>query len=114
VFPNQPGRAGTGDLRHSVLVAELRVLDLGHKWMTLMAKYSVISSSGKSVLLDVLSEHDVPIAFVAGKRGGSVGMYNELPDLKFIGGDSVVISRLPMTLRLKRGCSCCLSRPPQK
>jgi len=38
-----------------------------------------------------LVNHDVPIAIVAGKRSGSVGMYNELPDLKFLGGDSLVV-----------------------
>ncbi len=42
-------------------------------------------------VLDVLGEHDVSIAVVAGKRSGSVGMYNELPDLKFFGVDSLVV-----------------------
>ena len=42
-------------------------------------------------MLNVLGEHDVPIAIVAGKRSGSVGIYNELPDLKFLRGDSLVV-----------------------
>jgi hypothetical protein len=58
--------------------------------MTLLAKYSVISSSGKSVC-SIFFEHDVAVAIVARKRSGSVGMYGELPDLKFLVGDSLVV-----------------------
>jgi hypothetical protein len=42
-------------------------------------------------VLDVLGEHGVAIAIAASKRSGSVGMYDELPDLKFLGGDSLVV-----------------------
>ena len=42
-------------------------------------------------VLDLLGEHDVAIAIVARKRTGSVGTYGELPDLKFLGGDSFVV-----------------------
>jgi len=42
-------------------------------------------------VLDLLGEHDVAIAIVARKRSGSVGTYGELPDLKFLGGDSLVV-----------------------
>ncbi len=41
-------------------------------------------------VLDLLGEHDVAIAIVTSKRSGSVGTYGELPDLKFLGGDSLV------------------------
>jgi hypothetical protein len=42
-------------------------------------------------VLDLLGEHDVAVAIVARKRSGSVGPYGELPDLKFLGGDSLVV-----------------------
>ena len=42
-------------------------------------------------VLDLLGEHDVAISIVARKRSGSVGTYGELPDLKFLGGDSLVV-----------------------
>ena len=42
-------------------------------------------------VLDFLGEHDVAVAIVARKRSGSVGMYGELPDLKFLRGDVLVI-----------------------
>jgi hypothetical protein len=42
-------------------------------------------------VLDLLGEHDVAIAIVARTRSGSVGTYGELPDLKLLGGDSVVV-----------------------
>jgi hypothetical protein len=42
-------------------------------------------------VLDLLGEHDVAVAIVARKRSGSVGMYGELPDLKFLRGDSLVV-----------------------
>src|SRR5208282_4259840 len=42
-------------------------------------------------MLDLLREHDVAVAIVARKRSGSVGTYGELPDLKFLGGNSLVV-----------------------
>ena len=42
-------------------------------------------------MLDLLGEHDVAVAIVARKRSGSVGTYGELPDLKFLGGNSFVV-----------------------
>ncbi len=36
-------------------------------------------------------EHDVAIAIVACKRRGSVGTYDEFPDLKFLGSNSLVV-----------------------
>ena len=42
-------------------------------------------------VLDLLGEHDVAIAIVARERRGSVGTYGELPDLKFLGGNSLVV-----------------------
>jgi hypothetical protein len=41
-------------------------------------------------VLDLLGEHDIAVAIVARKRSGSVGTHGELPDLKFLGGDSLV------------------------
>src|SRR5216684_5154772 len=42
-------------------------------------------------VLDLLGEHDVPVAIVARKRSGSIGTHGELPDLKFLRGDSLVV-----------------------
>ena len=42
-------------------------------------------------VLDLLGEHDIAVAIVARKRGASVGTHDELPDLKFFGGDSLVV-----------------------
>ena len=42
-------------------------------------------------VLDLLGEHDIAVAIVARKRSGSVGTHSELPDLKFLGGDSLVV-----------------------
>src|SRR5712692_10809716 len=42
-------------------------------------------------MLDLLGEHDIAVAIIARKRSGSVGTYGELPDLKFLGGNSLVI-----------------------
>jgi len=50
-------------------------------------KYRVTSSSGKIAVLDLLGEHDV----ITRKRSGSVGTHGELPDLKFLGGNSLVV-----------------------
>ena len=42
-------------------------------------------------VLDPLGEHNVAIAIVACKRSGSIGTHGELPDLKFLGGHSLVV-----------------------
>jgi hypothetical protein len=42
-------------------------------------------------VLNCLAEHDVAVAIVARERSGSVEMYGELPDLKFLRGDSLVV-----------------------
>jgi len=42
-------------------------------------------------VFDLLGEHDVAVAIVACKSSGSVGTYGEFPDLKFLGGDSLVV-----------------------
>ena len=42
-------------------------------------------------VLDLLGEHDVAVAIVARKRSGSVGTYGEFPDLKFLGGNRLVV-----------------------
>jgi hypothetical protein len=42
-------------------------------------------------VLDLFSEHDIPVSIVAPKRSGPVGMYGEFPDLKFLGGDCLVV-----------------------
>src|ERR1700733_14174250 len=42
-------------------------------------------------VLDLLGEHDIAVAIVARKRSGSVGTHGELPDLKFLRGDSLVV-----------------------
>ena len=41
--------------------------------------------------LDLLGEHDIAVAIVARKRSGSIGTHGELPDLKFLCGDSLVV-----------------------
>jgi hypothetical protein len=42
-------------------------------------------------VLDLLREYDIAVAIVARKRSGSVGTYGELPDLKFLGGNSLAV-----------------------
>ena len=42
-------------------------------------------------VLDLLREDDVAVAVVAGQRGCTVGADGELPDLKFLGGDALVV-----------------------
>src|ERR1017187_7023950 len=42
-------------------------------------------------VLNLLGEHDVAVAIIARKRSGSVGTYGEFPDLKFLGGNSLVV-----------------------
>src|ERR1035438_7100361 len=42
-------------------------------------------------VLYLLGEHDIAVAIVARKRSGSIGTYGELPDLKFLRGDSLVV-----------------------
>ena len=61
------------------------------RWITLLAKYSVISSSGKSVCSISFGEHDVAVAIIARKRSGSVGTYDELPVVKCVGRDSLLV-----------------------
>jgi hypothetical protein len=43
------------------------------------------------VRFDFLGEHDVAVAIVARKRSGSVVTYGEVPDLKFLGGNGLVV-----------------------
>ena len=45
----------------------------------------------KISVLDLFGEDDVAVAIIARKSSGSVGTYRELPDLKFLGGNSLVI-----------------------
>jgi hypothetical protein len=45
----------------------------------------------KVAVLDLLGEHDTAVAIIASERSGSVGAYGELPDLKFLGGNSLVV-----------------------
>jgi hypothetical protein len=42
-------------------------------------------------VLDVLGEYDVAVAIVARKRSGLVRTYGEIPDLKFFGGNGLVV-----------------------
>jgi hypothetical protein len=42
-------------------------------------------------VFDLLATHDVAVAIVAGERSGSVRTYSQLPDLKFLGGNSLVV-----------------------
>jgi hypothetical protein len=42
-------------------------------------------------VLDLVGRRDIAVAIVARKRGGLVGMYGEFPDLKFLGGNSLVV-----------------------
>ena len=42
-------------------------------------------------MLDLLGEQDVAVAIITRKSSGPVGTYGELPDLKFLGGDSLVV-----------------------
>src|SRR5713101_9942167 len=42
-------------------------------------------------VLYLFGEHDIAIAIVARERSGSVGTYGQLPDLKFLGGNSLVV-----------------------
>jgi hypothetical protein len=51
----------------------------------------VISSSGKSVYSISLVNTMLPLPSVTRQLGASVGMHGEFPDLKFLGGDSLVV-----------------------
>jgi hypothetical protein len=42
-------------------------------------------------VLDLLGEHDIAVAIIASERSGSVGAYSELPDLKLLGRNSLVV-----------------------
>jgi hypothetical protein len=59
-------------------------------------------------VLDLLGEHDVAVAVIARKRSGSVGTYGELPDLKFLGGNSLVVGLNDRDLVQKPICSTVL------
>jgi hypothetical protein len=59
-------------------------------------------------VLDLLREHDIAIAIVARKFSGSVGTYCELPDLKFLGGDTLVAGLNDRDLVQKPICSTVL------
>ena len=45
----------------------------------------------KISVLYLFCEHDVPVAIIAGKPSGAVATYGELPDLEFLGGNSLVV-----------------------
>ena len=59
-------------------------------------------------VLDVLGEHDIAVAIVARKRSGSVETYGEFPDLKFLGGNSLVVGLNDRDLVQKPICSTVL------
>ncbi len=59
-------------------------------------------------VLDRLGEHDIGVAIVARKRGGSVGMHREFPDLKFFGGDTLVVGLNDRNLVQKPVCPAVL------
>jgi len=59
-------------------------------------------------VLDLLGEHDVAVAIVARKRGGSVGTHGEFPDLKFFGGDTLVVGLNDRNLVQKPICPAVL------
>jgi hypothetical protein len=59
--------------------------------MTLLVKYRVISSSGKSVCSIFLVNTMLPLPSSHVSVAVSVGAYGELPDLKFLGGNSLVV-----------------------
>jgi hypothetical protein len=75
---------------------------IGHKWRSdwsilawqvddVVGEVQSDSIQREVSVLDFLGEHDVAVAIVACKRSGSVGMYGEIPDLKFLGGNSLVV-----------------------
>ena len=59
-------------------------------------------------VFDLLGEDDVAVAIVARKRSGSVGTYGEFPDLKFLGGNSLVVGLNDRDLVQKPICSTVL------
>jgi hypothetical protein len=59
-------------------------------------------------VLDLLGEHDVAVAIIASERSGSVGAYSELPDLKFLGGNSLVVGLNDCDFVQKPVCSTVL------
>lgn len=75
------------------------------KWITLLEKYGVISSSGKSVCSISFVTTILPLPFVARKRSGAVGTYGELTDLKFLGGNSFIVGLNDRDLVQKPICS---------
>lgn len=59
-------------------------------------------------VLDLLGEDDVAVAIVARKRTGPIGTYGEFPDLKFLGGNSLVVGLNDRDLVQKPICSTVL------
>jgi hypothetical protein len=59
-------------------------------------------------IFDSLGEHDVAVAIVARERSGPVGTYGEFPDLKFLGGNSLVVGLNDRDLVQKPICSTVL------
>ena len=60
------------------------------------------------VVLDLLGEHDVAVAIIASKSCCAVGTYGELPDLKFLGGNGLVVGLNDRDLVQKPICSTVL------
>ena len=46
---------------------------------------------GEIGVLDLLRENDVAVAIIARKSCGTIWTYGKIPDLKFLGGDSLVV-----------------------
>jgi len=59
-------------------------------------------------VLDFLGEDDIAVAIVARKRRGPVGTYGEFPDLKFLGGNSLIVGLNDRDLVEKPICSTAL------
>src|ERR1700678_2586881 len=59
-------------------------------------------------VLNLFGEHDIAVAIVARERSGSVGTYGEFPDLKFLGGNSLVVGLNDRDLVQKPICSTVL------
>jgi hypothetical protein len=91
---------GTSPLSHCTLEkpAPARMPARAERWSILawQVDYSVGKVQCEFIqrkirVLDLLGEHDVAVAIVARKRSGLVGTYGELPDLKFFGGNGLVV-----------------------
>ena len=59
-------------------------------------------------MFDLLGEHDIAVAIVARKLSGPVGTYGEFPDLKLLGGNSLVVGLNDRDLVQKPICSTVL------